>query len=263
MREIKFCVIKKEVSPTIPETPLFDLLFPKEGKLSHAKVGAAVGQKAFDFHRPDGGAGSGKGGGAAVAAFPCYRHTGHQKGNGSAFWREREVLNGLFLHFYFRTGEAVRPGRSGINFIIAVGKFTAGNVCVYLFPLLANLQSIDKRSAAECRQAVGTAFPFGRGGEGKMQHGFLFPYTVDGVRRFSSLYYRVSAFKDWYARLGALSCRRFSAPDLLTDYVRFPYSSKREYARKTIRRETFQDVSRRIAALFIVRYEKLSPSHSL
>ena len=75
---------------------------PKEGKLSHAKVGAAVGQKAFDFHRPDGGAGSGKGGGAAVAAFPCYRHTGHQKGNGSAFWREREVLNGLFLHFYFR-----------------------------------------------------------------------------------------------------------------------------------------------------------------
>lgn len=102
MREIKFCVIKKEVSPTIPETPLFDLLFLKEGKLGHAKVGAAVGQKAFDFHRPDCGTGSGKGGGAAVAAFPCYRHTGHQKGNGSAFWREREVLNGLFLHFYFR-----------------------------------------------------------------------------------------------------------------------------------------------------------------
>ena len=136
MREIKFCVIKKEVSPTIPETPLFDLLFPKEGKLGHAKVGAAVGQKAFDFHRPDGGAGSGKGGGAAVAAFPCYRHTGHQKGNGSAFWREREVLNGLFLHCYFRTGEAVCPGRGGINFIIAVREFTPGNVCVYYWEVL-------------------------------------------------------------------------------------------------------------------------------
>ena len=116
--------------------PLLDLLFLKEGKLGHAKVGAAVGQKAFDFHRPDGGAGSGKGGGAAVAAFPCYRHTGHQKGNGSAFWREREVLNGLFLHFYFRTGEAVCPGRGGINFIIAVGKFTAGNVWVYYWEVL-------------------------------------------------------------------------------------------------------------------------------
>lgn len=114
MREIKFCVIKKEVSPTIPETPLFDLLFPKEGKLSHAKVGAAVGQKAFDFHRPDCGTGSGKGRGAAARAFPCYGHAGDQKGNGSAFWREREVLNGLFLHFYFRTGEAVCPGRGGL-----------------------------------------------------------------------------------------------------------------------------------------------------
>ena len=111
--------------------PLLDLLFLKEGKLGHAKVGAAVGQKAFDFHRPDGGAGSGKGGGAAVAAFPCYRHTGHQKGNGSAFWREREVLHRLFLHLYFRTGEAVCPGRGGINFIIAVREFTPGNVCVY------------------------------------------------------------------------------------------------------------------------------------
>ncbi len=171
--------------------PLLDLLFLKEGKLGHAKVGAAVGQKAFDFHRPDGGAGSGKGGGAAVAAFPCYRHTGHQKGNGSAFWREREVLNGLFLHFYFRTGEAVCPGRGGINFIIAVREFTPGNVCVYLFPFFPNLQRIDKRSAAKRREAVGTAFPFGRGGEGKMQYSFLFPYTVDGVRRFSSLYYRV------------------------------------------------------------------------
>ena len=58
--------------------PLLDLLFLKEGKLGHAKVGAAVGQKAFDFHRPDGGAGSGKGGGAAARAFPFYGHAGDQ-----------------------------------------------------------------------------------------------------------------------------------------------------------------------------------------
>ena len=134
------------------------------------------GRKRFSSTAPMAVRDAGRGAAQPSALSHCTGAQGTRSETGAPE-EKRAVSHGRFLHPNRAGSKAVGPGGGGVNLIIAVREFTAGNIRMNLFPPLSDFQCIYQRTAAQSGQSIGSSLKFGRSGEGDMQDGFFLPHA--------------------------------------------------------------------------------------